>query len=380
MGDTRGIRSYVVAVLVLVAAGLLSVVTVAARTTLPADCRRQCVETRTGYGVTFGPYFRTRMTDIDVTRPSGTTTRCRAARSGWSTDASTSPGRAGCWPTATPGSAATERVTFDNQAATSGAASLPTARSDRGAAAHPLPASAAAGVAWHVEVRAAAAIAVDAGHDRHLVGLRRATATPWRQARRQLRRGRYNRDQLDRDGDRSATPATPTTTTTESRTRATTARSSPTPTRPTGTATAVGNACDDTPGTAPGADADPRPRPDHRSAHRHEPPADDDHARAAPAPAPTRAPSSCGTGRSATACRARSPPSRSGCRRDGPGHDLAPAQGRRPQARSVLTTRSSGDVPHEGSAPAGRYYATVGSAAEPMCGTDRSRAVRIKRR
>lgn len=45
----------------------------------------------------------------------------------------------------------------------------------------------------------------------------------------------------------------------------------------------------------------------------------------------------------------------------------------------VLTTRSSGTFRTLAPRRPGRYYATVGSAAEPMCGSHRSRAVRIRR-
>lgn len=46
----------------------------------------------------------------------------------------------------------------------------------------------------------------------------------------------------------------------------------------------------------------------------------------------------------------------------------------------VVTTRGSGAFRTRAPRAAGRYYATVGSAAEPLCGTDRSRVVRIRRR
>ena len=46
----------------------------------------------------------------------------------------------------------------------------------------------------------------------------------------------------------------------------------------------------------------------------------------------------------------------------------------------VVTSRGSGAFRTRAPRAAGRYYATVGSAAEPLCGTDRSRVVRVRRR
>ena len=46
----------------------------------------------------------------------------------------------------------------------------------------------------------------------------------------------------------------------------------------------------------------------------------------------------------------------------------------------VLTTRRTGSFRTQAPRKPGRYYATVGSAAEPLCGHDRSRAVRVRRR
>lgn len=46
----------------------------------------------------------------------------------------------------------------------------------------------------------------------------------------------------------------------------------------------------------------------------------------------------------------------------------------------VVTTRGTGAFRTRAPRAPGRYYATVGSAAEPLCGTDRSRVVRVRRR
>nr|WP_308645203.1 hypothetical protein [Nocardioides cavernae] len=46
----------------------------------------------------------------------------------------------------------------------------------------------------------------------------------------------------------------------------------------------------------------------------------------------------------------------------------------------VTTTRRNGTFRTSAPRRAGRYYVTVGSAAEPLCGADRSRTVRVKRR
>lgn len=46
----------------------------------------------------------------------------------------------------------------------------------------------------------------------------------------------------------------------------------------------------------------------------------------------------------------------------------------------VTTTRGTGKFRIKAPRRPGRYYVTVGSPAEPLCGTDRSRSVRIKRR
>ncbi|SEB61420.1 hypothetical protein SAMN04489844_0680 [Nocardioides exalbidus] len=46
----------------------------------------------------------------------------------------------------------------------------------------------------------------------------------------------------------------------------------------------------------------------------------------------------------------------------------------------VVTTRGSGAYATKAPRRAGRYYATVGSTIEPLCGADRSRTVRVKRR
>jgi hypothetical protein len=46
----------------------------------------------------------------------------------------------------------------------------------------------------------------------------------------------------------------------------------------------------------------------------------------------------------------------------------------------VMTTSKSGKYRTKAPRKPGRYYATVGSPAEPLCGTHRSRSVRIKRR
>lgn len=46
----------------------------------------------------------------------------------------------------------------------------------------------------------------------------------------------------------------------------------------------------------------------------------------------------------------------------------------------VLTTREGGTFRTKAPRRAGRYYVTVGSAEEPLCAADRSRAVRVKRR
>ncbi|RYB94775.1 hypothetical protein EUA93_10690 [Nocardioides oleivorans] len=57
-------------------------------------------------------------------------------------------------------------------------------------------------------------------------------------------------------------------------------------------------------------------------------------------------------------------------------------QKRRAQDRKVLvvTTRSNGSYATKAPRRSGRYYATVGSAGEPLCGTDRSRSVRVRAR
>ena len=46
----------------------------------------------------------------------------------------------------------------------------------------------------------------------------------------------------------------------------------------------------------------------------------------------------------------------------------------------VVTTSSAGEFRTKAPRRPGRYYATVGSAAEPLCGTDRSPMIRIRRR
>ena len=46
----------------------------------------------------------------------------------------------------------------------------------------------------------------------------------------------------------------------------------------------------------------------------------------------------------------------------------------------VVTTRSTGKYRTKAPRRAGRYYATVGSAAEPLCGNGTSRTVRVRRR
>ena len=46
----------------------------------------------------------------------------------------------------------------------------------------------------------------------------------------------------------------------------------------------------------------------------------------------------------------------------------------------VTTTRGTGKFRIKAPRRPGRYYVTVGSPAEPLCGTDRSRSVRIRRR
>lgn len=46
----------------------------------------------------------------------------------------------------------------------------------------------------------------------------------------------------------------------------------------------------------------------------------------------------------------------------------------------VVTTREGGTFRTKAPRRAGRYYVTVGSADEPLCAADRSRAVRVKRR
>jgi hypothetical protein len=45
----------------------------------------------------------------------------------------------------------------------------------------------------------------------------------------------------------------------------------------------------------------------------------------------------------------------------------------------VLTTRNNGTYRTKAPRRAGRYYVTVGSAAEPLCGADRSRTIRLRR-
>ncbi|RYB94776.1 hypothetical protein EUA93_10695 [Nocardioides oleivorans] len=56
------------------------------------------------------------------------------------------------------------------------------------------------------------------------------------------------------------------------------------------------------------------------------------------------------------------------------------ARTRRDRKVLVVTTRGNGSYATQAPRRPGRYYATVGSAGEPLCGADRSRAVRVRRR
>lgn len=136
-----------------------------------------------------------------------------------------------------------------------------------------------------------------------------------------------------------------------------------------------GNACDSTPGTAP------------------VPPA--------PTPTPTTTtPGTTTTGTSATGCTSSCSYARTvGLRHRARRHRLqgsveSVADGCRlavpvtiwrlrkgaDRKLVVVTTRSTGSFRTRAPRSPGRYYATVGSAEEPLCGTDRSRTIRIRRR
>jgi hypothetical protein len=139
----------------------------------------------------------------------------------------------------------------------------------------------------------------------------------------------------------------------------------------------VGNACDPTPGTAP---ATPAPTP---------------------APTPTGAPPPATTTPGpASGCTGACAYPRSielrhrvkrhrltgavtsladGCRRTVPVTIWRQRKGNDHKIL-VLTTKGSGAFATKAPRRPGRYYATVGSTAEPLCGTDRSPAVRIRRR
>ncbi|KRE97395.1 hypothetical protein ASG76_01330 [Nocardioides sp. Soil774] len=144
----------------------------------------------------------------------------------------------------------------------------------------------------------------------------------------------------------------------------------------------VGNACDTTPGTAP---VTPTPTP-------------------APTPAPTPTPTPTPTGTqpptTPSGCTGSCAYPRSvelrhraarhrltgsvtsvadGCRRTVPVTIWRQRKGNDHKIL-VLTTKASGAFATKAPRRPGRYYATVGSVAEPLCGTDRSRAVRIRRR
>lgn len=123
-----------------------------------------------------------------------------------------------------------------------------------------------------------------------------------------------------------------------------------------------GNTCDDTPGTAPAPPVVEQPQP--------------------PAPACT---ASCAYPRTVGLrlvkkhrLKGTVTSSAVGCAR----HVAVTLWQKRTKADRrlvVLTTRTNGSFRTRAPRTAGRYYVTVGSAAEPLCGSDRSRAIRLRR-
>jgi hypothetical protein len=124
-----------------------------------------------------------------------------------------------------------------------------------------------------------------------------------------------------------------------------------------------GNACDDTPGTAP---APPTTQP------------------VPPAPACT---TSCAFARTVGVkhvkkkrkLAGRVVSSAVGCARQVP-VTLWEQRKKADRKLLVVTTRVNGTYRTKAPRKAGRYYVSVGSAAEPLCAADRSRTIRIKRR
>ncbi len=138
----------------------------------------------------------------------------------------------------------------------------------------------------------------------------------------------------------------------------------------------IGNACDSTPGTAPVAPV-PTPTPTPT-----------------PTPVPTTNPVPPTTGCTDSCAYVRTVELRhrakrhrfqgtvasvaDGCRSSVPVTIWRKRSGA-DRKLLVVTTRASGAFRTRAPRAPGRYYATVGSAAEPLCGTDRSRVVRVRR-
>lgn len=136
----------------------------------------------------------------------------------------------------------------------------------------------------------------------------------------------------------------------------------------------IGNACDSTPGTAPVAPT-PTPTPTPATTPTN------------PVPPTTGCTDSCAYVRTVE-LRHRAERHRfqgtvasvaDGCRSSVPVTIWRKRSGA-DRKLVVVTSRGSGAFRTRAPRAAGRYYATVGSAAEPLCGTDRSRVVRVRRR
>lgn len=385
MGDTRGIGSYVVALLVLVASGLAAVVT-AAPAQAAGGFPPQCVQMASGNVVTIEPYSRAVMTDIDVTvgwgfyRPDGAeVTLVNGAPGGYSGQR---------WVLVEgfrQGDYGGRSVTFDNQATMRFGEPAPDWGSEiRVRPAQQLPDFYGTGDSrWFVEVQRGSYPSTqstmtvtwsDCDEDDDYSG----------DKTRDNCVGVSNPDQVDTDGDRAGDACDP-----DDDNDGVADGSDNCPVTANSDQTdwdgdRLGNACDASPGTAP-VTPTPTPAPTGTPTTPTTP----------TTPAGTQPPTTT-TPTCAGACayprsielRHRAKRHRLtgsvtsvavGCRQAVPVTIWRQRKGN-DHKLLVLTTKPSGAFATKAPRRPGRYYATVGSAAEPLCGTDRSPAVRIRRR